>query len=167
MAKDTPDGTAGLDRLRAVVGAYGAEPRRWPATERARLEALAAGRREADWMVEARQVDALLDHAPGQALGRGRARGIAAAAMGAPTADPAKVVELRPRRSALAYASGIGQGAVLAASLLAGMWIGASGGIDAFLIADSPMAALSLTEEVEGAAPVFWWNPLTDNESLL
>lgn len=49
-------------RFAAIIGAYGADPRRWPADERAAAEAFAA--REHVDLCEARTVDALLDAAP-------------------------------------------------------------------------------------------------------
>ena len=54
-----------LDRLKEIVGAYGADPARWPATERVAaqdlLERSAAARRLRD---EAAALDRILDQAP-------------------------------------------------------------------------------------------------------
>lgn len=57
--------TMTLDRLRAIVEAYGADPARWPAAERAAGEALLAGSPSARTMVaEAARIDAALDSVP-------------------------------------------------------------------------------------------------------
>jgi hypothetical protein len=54
----------GLDRFRELLDAYGAEPRRWPASERAMAETLLAQMREArDLRAAAAATDALLDRA--------------------------------------------------------------------------------------------------------
>jgi hypothetical protein len=55
----------GLARFRALLGAYGAEPGRWPAVERASALALLEQSREAEAARnEAAQLDRLLDQAP-------------------------------------------------------------------------------------------------------
>jgi len=52
----------GLDRFRELLDAYGAEPRRWPANERAMAEALfAQNPRARDLRAKAATIDALLD----------------------------------------------------------------------------------------------------------
>jgi anti-sigma-K factor RskA len=57
--------TMTLDRLRAIVDAYGADPARWPAAERAAGEALLAGSAEARALVaETADLDAALDSLP-------------------------------------------------------------------------------------------------------
>jgi hypothetical protein len=53
-----------LARFASILDAYGAAPRRWPATERAAAEALLAGSAEARAMLErAAELDRLLDAA--------------------------------------------------------------------------------------------------------
>lgn len=55
------DGTMPLARLAAILEAYGAEPRRWPPSERAAAEALIAGSPEARALRDdAARLDALL-----------------------------------------------------------------------------------------------------------
>ncbi len=55
---------ATIDRLRAVLDAYGAAPGRWPAAERTALQGLAAERAEARALVaEAAALDRALDEA--------------------------------------------------------------------------------------------------------
>lgn len=57
--------TMTLDRLRAIVDAYGADPARWPAAERAAGEALVAGSAAARALVAvAAALDAALDTLP-------------------------------------------------------------------------------------------------------
>ncbi len=53
-------------RVRAIIEAYGAEPRRWPEDERAGAVAymLQNPERVAPWLEEARQLDSLLDVLP-------------------------------------------------------------------------------------------------------
>ena len=54
----------GLDRFRELLDAYGAEPRRWPANERAMAEALLAREPEARALrAKAAAIDGLLDRA--------------------------------------------------------------------------------------------------------
>src|SRR5918994_6577280 len=51
-------------RLEAVLAVYGADPARWPAADRQRLERfIAAGELPANETAEAREIDALLDRA--------------------------------------------------------------------------------------------------------
>jgi len=53
-----------MDRFRELLDAYGAEPRRWPASERAAAEALLAEKAEArELQARASRVDALLERA--------------------------------------------------------------------------------------------------------
>lgn len=53
-----------LQRLRELIDAYGAEPRRWPDTERsAALSLLDASPQARGWLAQARATDALLDGA--------------------------------------------------------------------------------------------------------
>jgi anti-sigma-K factor RskA len=57
--------TMTVDRLRAIVDAYGADPTRWPAAERAAAEALLADSAAAQALVaEATDLDAALDAVP-------------------------------------------------------------------------------------------------------
>lgn len=51
-----------LQRLRALIEAYGAQPRRWPAAEREQARALLDASPEArQWLEQARTTDAMLD----------------------------------------------------------------------------------------------------------
>lgn len=58
--------TMSLERLRALLDAYGANPDRWPPQERAAALALLEQSPEAQrWRDASARIDALLDHAPG------------------------------------------------------------------------------------------------------
>jgi hypothetical protein len=89
----------GLDRFRELMDAYGAEPARWPANERAAAEALLAVNAEAAQLRKrAAALDALLDKAAGMASAIDAERLVASV-----TAQPqrsAEIVQLRPARSA-------------------------------------------------------------------
>ena len=68
-----------LARFRELIGAYGAEPGRWPAEERAGAQALLGRSDEARALQrEAATLDALLDQAPRPALPRLAAAALAA-----------------------------------------------------------------------------------------
>jgi hypothetical protein len=58
--------TMSLERLRALLDAYGANPDRWPPEERAAALALLEQSPQAQrWRDASARIDALLDHAPG------------------------------------------------------------------------------------------------------
>lgn len=60
-----PTSTMSLERLRALLDAYGANPDRWPPEERATAIALLEQSPQAQrWRDASARVDALLDHAP-------------------------------------------------------------------------------------------------------
>ena len=68
-----------LARFRDLIGAYGADPRRWPPDERAEAEALLARSPEAAALQRpAAALDALLDRAPAPAAPRLEAATLAA-----------------------------------------------------------------------------------------
>jgi hypothetical protein len=123
-----------LERLREVVAAYGAEPDRWPPDERGALEPLARALDGASWIAEERELDRLLDAAPGARMRAGLADDIIAAARTAARAIPDRVVTLRtPLRVPHIAASLLarsGPATVLAASLAAGLWLGATDQIE-------------------------------------
>ena len=61
-----PTSTMSLERLRALLDAYGANPDRWPPQERTAALALLEQSPQAQrWRDASDRVDALLDHAPG------------------------------------------------------------------------------------------------------
>ena len=56
--------TMNRERFEQVLAAYGADPKRWPADERAALEAYAAANADAAMsLADARDIDAILDQA--------------------------------------------------------------------------------------------------------
>lgn len=66
MANSGQDGDMTLARLREILAAYGASPRRWPADERMAAEALLASSLKArEAVTEAARLDDVLDHDPG------------------------------------------------------------------------------------------------------
>ncbi|MCB1549467.1 MAG: hypothetical protein KDJ41_16815 [Hyphomicrobiaceae bacterium] len=148
---------SGLARLQAVLAAYGADQSRWPATDRQALGLLVANDPEARRLVaEAAALDRLLDRKP-VALPSGQdeliARIMAAATTGGnesarPDAEASggKVIALSPGRRAPRAAFTTRSrpweiAALLAASLIIGVYIGAAGLADpAFsgLVASAP-----------------------------
>lgn len=124
---------ARLDRLKAVIDAYGGNPERWPETERTELAALASGRPElASMLAEARALDAVLRSAPAGDASRLLALGEriltdAGASGGGNVASGGRVMPLqkRPARPA-PYRSPLWAAAALAASLFVGVVLGAS-----------------------------------------
>jgi anti-sigma factor RsiW len=105
-----------LAQFEALLGAYGAEPRRWPTDRRAAAEALLARSPEAQSLrAAAAQLDGLLDSAgvapaPAHLVGR-----VLAAAPGAPTANKGWFAGLLRPAAGLAFAAvlGLGLGGVI------------------------------------------------------
>lgn len=68
MANNAHDGEVTLARLREILAAYGASPRRWPADERDGAETLLASSLKArEAVTEAARLDGVLDHDPAPA----------------------------------------------------------------------------------------------------
>lgn len=95
------------ERFEAIVAAYGAEPRRWPAAERAAALAFAASDHKT--LSDARITDALLDAVP-------------------PAIAPNDVLEARIVRSARAARPPLAAGLALAACALIGVMAGYGAG---------------------------------------
>lgn len=174
-----------LQRLAAVLEAYGADPARWPAAERASLTALtAADPRAAALVAEARALDRLLATPPARdptaearLLEEIMAR---AAATQRPRAEPghdSAVVDLSSARearrrapsrqpSALPAAGTWRAAGLLAASLLVGLYLGASGIAGPAIVGLAEVAGLETTALAlpgDGAAAT----PQTFEEDLL
>jgi hypothetical protein len=123
--KDEAIETGLLKRLTEVAAAYGADPARWPAAERARLEE--AARARPDLLVEAGEVDHVLALAAEPRMSHdGEARLLAAIAQHVKPAGR-NVVAMPARRSAgprpmsgWSWAAA----ATLAASLACGIYLG-------------------------------------------
>ncbi len=127
------DTKKGLARLEEMLDTFGADPARWPVSERAALEALAGTQDQARRLIdEAQALERVMDTAPvlkaSHAL---KARIVAAAANDAVrearvlpiTASPGRSEHsLRVRRSALMWPA-----AALAASFAFGLYLGVSG----------------------------------------
>jgi hypothetical protein len=119
--------TMTLDRLRAIVDAYGADPARWPVAERAAGEALLAGSAGARALVAAAaDLDAALDSVP--ALQPTPA--MRAAVLAAAPRPPAPSLRARLNEGWREFVAELGgwrlAGSVLAASLVLGI---VSGGL--------------------------------------
>lgn len=125
-----------LERLLAVIDAYGADPARWPEAERAGLEAVARAPEASRLLAEARALDAVLARSP--ALDAGvlddlKSRIVAKAdESGRVTQRPAmprSVTSLGDRRRmpvTQSLRAAWPAAAALAASLLVGAFFGAS-----------------------------------------
>src|SRR6202142_3331296 len=114
----------GLDRFRELLDAYGAEPRRWPAGERAAAEALLAREPEARALrAKAAAIDGLLDRATPLAPPIIDAEILVADITAKPQSMPAEGVALRPARRAPAGVFWL-KVASLAAAAILGFFIG-------------------------------------------
>jgi hypothetical protein len=145
------------DRLAAVLDAYGADPARWPAADRARFAQAIAGAPPAG-MGEARALDALLSAAaspepPAGAMDRLMAR--AAAPPAAVSGEPLRMSP-RPARPQAPRLKLAPVWTALAASLLLGFWAGSAGLVDGVLLDAAPEGDwsaidLSLRDDGDGA----------------
>lgn len=128
-------------RFEALIAAYGADPRRWPAAERAEAQAFAT--REGVDLSEARSLDALLDHAP----------------------QPAPLNDLLAARilAARKRSRNVGGGAVwtaMAACMVGGVLLGVGAGLNAPAAAQvqdaaevDEIIAIAFDAPFEGGAP--------------
>ncbi len=108
-------------RLAEVLAAYGADPARWPAAERGRLEALA--RSEPKLLAEAREIDLVLAKAAKPEIPVGSAaRLLARAGQARPAPNVAPFV--RARRAGSRSIWSWGAAAALAASFACGIFLG-------------------------------------------
>ncbi len=162
---DKPDRNDGLKRLRAVIDAYGGAPRQWPEAERAELETLVVSSEETRrWQAEAVMLDRLLalsalneaDHDSVQA-DRELATDILAQLEAAPAREagiipfpPHSNGPFAPRRAY--WRAGLPAAAVLAASLLVGVWVGLSGKAERFVSAPLEVAGLDVPYQPDFAA---------------
>ena len=118
----------GMDRLRELLEAYGAEPGRWPAQERAAAQTLLAENEEARRLrKQAASVDGLLDRATPIAPPIIDAELLVASV----TATPQKTAEIVPLRPAARHSSG-GSFWLKVASLAAAAMIGFLVGVTQF-----------------------------------
>ena len=158
----------GMERLKDVVCAYGCDPVRWPEAERAELMEMAGVCGDVPWMKEAEELDELLNCVPGAAMGAGLSQNILAAARTTPRAMPDKVIEMplpNPRRSLLRrMVAQSGPATFLAASLFAGLWLGASNQIE-FFANGEPLGLVELAPGVseEASLSALWWDALASD----
>ncbi|PKQ08120.1 MAG: hypothetical protein CVT73_07840 [Alphaproteobacteria bacterium HGW-Alphaproteobacteria-12] len=123
-----------LERLKAILAAYGASPGRWPADERMAAEALLAASAEARGLVaDAALFDMLLDEAPLDAPSRALAERLVAARPRA--VPPARASLALPKsrgfigglvEAVWPYGSPAFPAAALAASLVLGVALGST-----------------------------------------
>jgi len=102
MSTDRGTTETTLDRLRDVLDAYGAEPERWPTSEREGLAALIARSADARRLqADAARLDCVLDALPAAPPTPGLEDRILAAAVASPAASPAvaSLADVRARRA--------------------------------------------------------------------
>lgn len=141
MTENRPLDDEARRRLEAVLAAYGADPARWPAADRQRLERfIAAGELAANETAEAREIDALLDRASRPVPPAGAVERLLAMARAGEGGERDNVVLFsRPaeRRAAeqapVIRRGGVAAIAALAASLVFGIYLGATGLAEGFL----------------------------------
>lgn len=124
-----PDDMDGKERLAALLGAYGADARRWPAEERAGHALALAEEGLADRLGEARALDRLLDAASVPVPEAGAAARLVALATpdrrAGNVTDLAGAAKARKPRGPVPFS--IPAFSTLAASLLLGLYLGAAG----------------------------------------
>lgn len=155
-------------RLAQVVAAYGADPHRWPEGERQGLLDIAAIETGADWMADARALDRALDRGMSD-LASGevdpdlvgvilaRAEKTPQIMMDGQTPDRRPIdistsatVSASPRsRRFTGFTDHLPEVAVLAASLLIGIWVGGYDVINAEITEFGQVAGLSISSEDE------------------
>lgn len=162
---------ADLERLQLVVGAYGAEPLRWPDADRRDLAALARQQTDAPWMRAAAETDAMLDFRAGADRLPVAAEAILAAAR-ATRQSPARTVAANAAGRRPAPRHRIGNwpsAALLAASLLVGIWAGANGAVEYLLpgsVGDVLMT-LNASEDESNFFGLFDTGPAPAGEDVL
>lgn len=114
------------NRLKEVLEAYGADPRRWPEADR---QALAG--RAVSQAAEAAEIDKVLALATLPRAGASAITGILAQAAGE-SAGTSNVVLLRPRSSRVNISRWFAA-VPIAASLALGFYVGSTGSLDALL----------------------------------
>lgn len=133
-----------LAALAELVERFGADRTRWPAEQRLRFAGLVAEADEAQRILaEAAALDELLDRAPRVSSPRQRALAdrIAQAVASEAEAGNANVVELGPRRTGNRGQPSWRMAALLAASLLLGVFAGSTGLIDDLLATGTEIAS--------------------------
>lgn len=156
-----------LERLKDVLDANGPDKADWPEDERAALAALSEGSDEGRQLfAAARALSRLLNEAREPTVSGALAARIIEAAGHAGTNQPDNVVPLRrgakepaPERF---FAPHLPQAALLAASLLIGVWAGVSGTVDGLIVAPLELAGLVNADET-----MLFGSGLDVNEDLL
>ncbi len=155
-------------RLAQVVAAYGADPHRWPADERQGLLDIAAIETGADWMADARALDQALDRGMNDlacpavdpnlvGVILARAEKTSQIMLDVQVSDRRLVdistsatVSASPRsRYFTGFTDHLPEVAVLAASLLIGIWVGGYDVINAEITEFGQVAGLTVSSEEE------------------
>jgi hypothetical protein len=117
-----------IAKLQHVLDIYGADRTRWPAADRLDLAGFIASNASArEALAEATALDRLLDKAPRVSIERERALARRIVTAAAPLARPSSVVPLR--RPVQARSLSRRAAALMAASLMLGIFAGASGNL--------------------------------------
>lgn len=160
-----------MEDLARLLDSHGADRTRWPAQERLRFAGFVAESSEARRAVaEAEALDRLLDRAPVVADTRraGLADRIAAMAAAEPAPVAANVVPLAPRtqRAGLRVASRLATSrwsaaALLAASLIVGVFAGISGRIPPAMQSVAMIAGIGVDVDGDGVPDLGAWDDQT------
>jgi hypothetical protein len=127
------DTQAKMDRLQAVLAAYGADPARWPESDRELVPLLAASHPDVTASLEdARILDSALAHASRAVAPAAAADRLVASVAGAPGNVVAftRHGEKQPAVPRIALSGRFAVATALAASLALGIYLGASGQSD-------------------------------------
>lgn len=167
-------------RLVEVVAAYGANPERWPTDDRELYAKLLEASKDAPWLAEAQSLDAALATSSAPQFSSDLQQSILATAANTPQVKPeasGKIVDFQakaiapPPKSARSTPSRIlrmPEAAMLAASLLIGVWAGGSGLLETTLsTVDVSLAQLSQSEDEDNFISALVGVTEADSEGLL
>lgn len=161
-----------IDAFQKFLDSHGSDRTRWPAAARLRFATLTANDSEARRrLAEAQALDRLLDQAPMPSEERRGAliERIVASAKTQPPQAAAAIVPVQPRNRGALMQSLVGTpvAALLAASLLLGIFVGVSGAASPALQSVATISGL-LSEGEVGGAVAGWDDPyLTGEEETL
>ena len=159
-----------LERLKAVVGAYGAQPSRWPAQDRRDLAALAQAHADAPWMGDAVEIDKLLEHMRDEKSPDVSAGAIMAAVRATAQNRSGEIVLASPAPTTQPPVSANWPwAALLAASLLLGIWAGANGAVEILLpgtVGDA-LIAVNESEDESNFFGLFDQGPASTGEDVI
>ncbi|MHA1523253.1 MAG: hypothetical protein ACTSY1_02460 [Alphaproteobacteria bacterium] len=159
-----------MARLKQVVGAYGAQPSRWPSRDRRALAALAKAQAQTSWMRRAVELDQMLDQGADFGPDIVPTKAILAAVGSTAQSPAATVVAIESARFRLSVSQEYWPwAAVLAASLLIGIWAGANGAVD-YLLPDTvgdALMAVNGSEDESNFFGLFDQGPASASEGVI